>query len=344
MRKARTAFLFVSFAVVVGFILWVYSIFLKPQSLNSDRKVVVIPRGANITKIAAILHGTGVIESERNFIWVAKLTGYEKKLKAGKFQISGSVSNLEAARILFTSKPFEQQITIPEGVTSRKIASLLAKEVEIDSTQFVNLVNDGAFAHTLGVHANGLEGYLFPDSYRLYWGLSAKDAAEIMVKQFFRHLPDSAAIESARRGYTLHQIVTLASIIEGEAVIDSERQIISAVYYNRLRKGIRLQADPTIQYIIPDGPRRLLSKDLQIDSPYNTYLYRGLPPGPINNPGRRSIEAALQPADVPYLYFVARGDGSHIFSVTLTQHNRAKQNFERYRREVNRKKKQQQGG
>lgn len=127
-------------------------------------------------------------------------------------------------------------------------------------------------------------------------------------------------------------------------MIDSERTVISAVYHNRLRKGMRLQADPTIQYIIPDGPRRLLNADLTIDSPYNTYKYAGLPPGPINNPGKKSIEAALSPANVPYLYMVARGDGSHVFSRTLAEHNRAHQAFNRYRREVARQKKNQSRG
>ncbi|MDZ7265633.1 MAG: endolytic transglycosylase MltG, partial [candidate division KSB1 bacterium] len=133
-------------------------------------------------------------------------------------------------------------------------------------------------------------------------------------------------------------ILTLASIIEGEAMVDSERVLVSAVYHNRLQRGMLLQADPTIQYIIPDGPRRLLNRDLRIDSPYNTYLHAGLPPGPVNNPGLRSIYAALNPAPVDYLYLVARGDGTHIFSRNLREHQIAKQKFDMYRKMVNQKR------
>jgi UPF0755 protein len=135
----------------------------------------------------------------------------------------------------------------------------------------------------------------------------------------------------------MHDILTIASIIEGEVIVDAERPIVASVYYNRLRKRIRLQADPTIQYIIPGAPRRLLIKDLEIDSPYNTYVYYGLPPGPINNPGKASIMAAIYPANTKYLYFVAKGDGSHVFSKTLSEHNRAKASFDKIRREVYRK-------
>ena len=138
--------------------------------------------------------------------------------------------------------------------------------------------------------------------------------------------------------FTLNDIITLGSIIEGEAMIDSEMPIISSVYHNRLRTGMLLQADPTIQYIIPDGPRRLLNKDLEIDSPYNTYRYAGLPPGPISNPSKKAVIAALRPADTKYFYFVANGDGSHTFSPNLRQHLRAKQKFDRLRRELYRKK------
>ena len=152
-------------------------------------------------------------------------------------------------------------------------------------------------------------------------------------------MPNSLSNHVFEKGWTVHQILTLASIIEGEAMVDSERAMVSAVYYNRLKQGILLQADPTIQYIIPDGPRRLLRKDLAIDSPYNTYLHPGLPPGPVNNPGLKSILAAINPAHVDYLYLVAKGDGSHIFSRTLREHQIAKQRFDEFRRMINRKKK-----
>ena len=139
--------------------------------------------------------------------------------------------------------------------------------------------------------------------------------------------------------FTPHQVLTLASIIEGEALLDEERPVIASLYHNRLKRGMKLQADPTIQYIIKGPPRRLLIKDLKIDSPYNTYIYKGLPPGPINNPGEASIRATIFPADTNYLYMVAVGDGSHTFSRTLSEHNKAKEAFDKVRREVARERK-----
>ncbi len=318
----------------------VYVLFWKPQS-GAAAKTVIIPRGAGIIRIAALLREEGLLQQPQTFRLAAKILGYEKKLKAGKYLIPANASNIEILRILYQGRPYEESVTIPEGVTARKIASILARKVNIDSSAFMQTVFDSSWARQLGVPAPALEGYLFPDTYRFYWGISPEEVTRIMVRQFFAQLPDSAEERAQELGFSLHEVVTLASIIEGEAVIDSERATISAVYHNRLKRGMLLQADPTIQYIIPDGPRRLLKRDLQIDSPYNTYKYRGLPPGPINNPGRESIIAALYPADVPYLYFVARGDGSHIFSTTYAQHLRAKRAFDRIRRQVAKQKKKQ---
>ncbi len=190
----------------------------------------------------------------------------------------------------------------------------------------------------LGVNAASLEGYLYPNTYSFFWGVSPREIIRTMVQEFYHHVGDSLRQRAAALGLTVHQALTLASIIEGEAVVDSERALIAAVYHNRLRQGILLQADPTIQYIVPGPPRRLRNRDLEIASPYNTYRYPGLPPGPVNNPGLVSIRAALYPAPVNYLYFVARGDGSHVFSRTLEEHLRAKRDFDRVRARVRREK------
>lgn len=328
----------VLFVLMIGFA--AFEIFFKPQNPQED-SIIIIPKGVGVVKITQLLLQQKAVQNGWSFRVAAKVLGVENKLKHGKFLIPKRSNNVQILRLLKAGRPFEELITIPEGVTSRKIASILHRRVNMDSVAFMRVVQDSAFAHQLGIEANSLEGYLFPNTYRFYWEIEPRVAAKIMVEEFFRQLPDSAEARARKMGFTLHQMVTLASIIEGEAVVDSERTIISAVYHNRLRKGILLQADPTIQFIIPDGPRRLLKADLQIDSPYNTYKYPGLPPGPINNPGKKSIEAALAPAEVPYLYFVARGDGSHVFSASYSQHRRAKRAFDRIRREVERKQKQQ---
>ncbi len=312
---------------------------LPPAARFAKREVVVkIPLGTPLTQIAKMLYEEGVIVNIKNFIFTANLFQHTNKVKAGQYQICTGLSNYDVLKILVRGKVSEEKISIPEGYTSRQIASLFQRKLEIDSTQFMQWVMNEDFTHSLGVEQPSLEGYLYPDTYFFQWGNDAPTVIKRLVNEFHRNYNDSLKQKTLEMGWPMNHIVTLASIIEGEAMLDRERSIISAVYHNRLRKGMLLQADPTIQYLIPDGPRRLLKRDLTIVSPYNTYLHPGLPPGPVNNPGIESIIAAIQPADVPYLFFVAQGDGSHHFSGTLQEHLRAKRHFDQYRREVNAKK------
>ena len=214
----------------------------------------------------------------------------------------------------------------------RQIAGILKRRIDIDSLEFLRLATDRRFANSVGIGASNLEGYLFPDTYKLSWGTTPNGVARVMVEQFNRTFTDSLSKRAEEIDLSLAQVVTLASMIEAEAKDGNERDLISAVYHNRMRRGMLLQCDPTVIYALPDLNRPLLLKDLEVDSPYNTYRYPGLPPGPICNPGRASIVAALYPADVNYLYFVATGEGSHIFSTTLTQHNLARAKVKRARR------------
>ena len=188
--------------------------------------------------------------------------------------------------------------------------------------------------NSLKIESESLEGYLYPDTYFFYDGIDEESVIKRLVKEFQVFWSDSNIAMANNMNFSQHEILTLASIIEGEAIYDSERPVISAVYHNRLKKGMKLQADPTVQYVIKDGPRRLLNKDLRIKSPYNTYLYKGLPPGPINSPGFMSLHAALYPKENDYLYFVAKGDGYHTFSKNEKDHERAKRAFQRVRKKV----------
>ncbi|MBN1154495.1 endolytic transglycosylase MltG [candidate division KSB1 bacterium] len=311
---------------------------LPPVHPPEGQDVTVrIRPGSGVTDIARLLKEQGIIQDIDDFIFTAKLFRLSDKLKAGQYQLPTDLSNYGVLKILTEGKVAQLKIVIPEGYTSRQIASLFRRELEIDSTQFMKYVCDNDFIHELGVEDVSLEGYLYPDTYYFHWGLDAESVIRYLVRQFHNKYNDALLEKTRKLGMTVHQVLTLASIIEGEAMLDKERPLISAVYHNRLKRSMLLQADPTIQYIIPDGPRRLLNRDLAIDSPYNTYKYPGLPPGPVNNPGIRSIKGALEPADVPYLYFVAVGDGSHKFSRNLQEHNVAKRQFDAYRREVNRK-------
>lgn len=311
---------------------------LPPVAPKSDQKIAVkIKPGTGVTDIANILNEAGVVPDTDDFIFTVKMFRSSEKLQAGQYQFPTGLSNYDVLKILTQGKVSQTKILIPEGYTARQIASLVQRELEIDSTQFMKLVHDDAFISELSVEDVSLEGYLYPDTYYFYWGITAKEVIRYLVSELLGKYDETLTAKASDLGMTMHQVLTLASIIEGEAMLDKERAIISAVYHNRLKRGMLLQADPTIQYIISDGPRRLLNRDLEIDSPYNTYKYPGLPPGPVNNPGILSIKAALEPADVPYLFFVAVGDGSHKFSRNLQEHNAAKRKFDEYRREVTKK-------
>ena len=212
------------------------------------------------------------------------------------------------------------------------IAKELDEKLGIKTHFFEDEVRNKNLLDKWGIQADSFEGYLFPNTYQFNENESPSDIINVMVQEYKRNLSDVMLIQLSQIKMSEQEVLTLASIIEGEAIYDKERAIISGVYHNRLKKGMRLQADPTIQYILKDGPRRLLNRDLKIVSPYNTYLNKGLPPGPINNPGIESIKAALFPAESDYLYFVARGDGYHTFSITEKQHNKAKRDFQKVRR------------
>jgi len=194
------------------------------------------------------------------------------------------------------------------------------------------VVMDQNFCNSHGISASSLEGFLYPDTYFFPNNPDAEEIIESMVSRFHQVFNKEMQLRTKRIQRTTQEVVTLASIVEGEAVIDSERPTIAALYLNRLKKEMLLQADPTIQYIIPDGPRRLTTRDLQIESKYNTYRYKGLPPGPVNNPGLASINAVLFPDSVNYLFMVANGDGSHTFSNNISEHIAAKRRFDRIRR------------
>jgi UPF0755 protein len=318
----------------------IYLIFLHPNPVtdNASPVEIKIKSGTEFPKISGQLFEKGLIKHRPVFELAARSTRSVNKIRAGKYQISPGLSNWKLLQQLTTGRVKQERITIPEGKTHRYIASLLQEIIEVDSVNFVALVHDSAFARELGIAAPTLEGYLFPDTYFFTWGLSARQCVQAMLKQFHLNFPDSILDTDPRLGLSRHELVILASLIEGEAQVDSERPIISAIYRNRLAQDMLLQSCPTVQFLLPGGPRRLLNADLEIESPYNTYIYLGLPPGPINNPGKSSLLAAAEPADVPYLFMVARGDGGHRFSTTLSGHIAGKREFDKIRREVAREK------
>ncbi len=332
MKKSRLIAL-TGIVSMAGVLLWLFTSPVTHGTGQDEFQFKIIP-GMSFNSIMAGLVEKGIISETTKPRLVARIIGTGSGLKVGKYKITGGLSSYQLIKLLSEGRSVNERITIPEGLQSRQIASILAKGVEIDSIAFMQHVQDTSLLREFGLSGDCLEGYLFPNTYDFQFGKSAKSVVRTMLKEFNRQVGDSLRTVINSGKMTLLETLTLASIIEGEAVVDSERALISAVYHNRLRRGIPLQADPTIQYIIKDGPRRLLTKDLRIDSPYNTYLNRGLPPGPINNPGLASVVAAIQPDNAPFLYFVANGDGTHTFSRTLREHNRAKARFDKYRRKI----------
>ncbi len=313
-----------------------------PQDLEKRPAVtVLIPQGATFGAIADTLMAHSLLRHREWFLFLGKITGKESRMHAGMFAVPRGLNSWQVLVYLETAKNVLLKVTIPEGLRTERVATILQRKIGVDSARFVQLVRDSAFVRRLGVPAPSLDGFLMPETYFFQWKTPEEVIIRTLVKNTMRLFePDSVRRQLQQLNMSILEIVTLASIIEGEVMVDSERVLVSSVFHNRLKRGWRLQADPTIQFLLKDGPRRLTYRDLEIDSPYNTYKYAGLPPGPINNPGKQSILAAIFPAQTRYLYFVASGDGGHRFSRTLKEHLKWKRHFDKIRREVYWKKRQ----
>ena len=325
--------------IIIASILAFYLLVIYwPQSNPYERVEINIPKGVTLSQIGNILKEESIISNKRTFTMAVKSLGHEKNIPAGRYVLHNALNNRAIINQLVYGVPSLKSITVLEGWTIYQIANELEKELKISKKTFLRLCNDQRVIKLFNLEGNSLEGYLFPDTYTFAEGVDPYLVLTRMVNEFINNITKSMEVQAQEMNMSLLEVITLASIIEGEAIYDSERAIISAVYHNRLKRGMKLQADPTIQYIIDDGPRRLLNDDLKIESKYNTYLYRGLPPGPINNPGKESIIAALYPSVNEYLYFVARGDGYHTFSTNEKDHNKAKKKFQEVRRRVKQQK------
>lgn len=321
--------------IIIASILAFYLLVIYwPQSNPYERVEINIPKGVSLSQIGNILKEESIISNKRTFTMAVKSLGHEKNIPAGRYVLHNALNNRAIINQLVYGVPSLKSITVLEGWTIYQIANELEKELKISKKTFLRLCNDQRVIKLFDLEGNSLEGYLFPDTYTFAEEVDPYLVLTRMVNEFINNITKSMEVQAQEMNMSLLEVITLASIIEGEAIYDSERAIISAVYHNRLKRGMKLQADPTIQYIIDDGPRRLLNNDLKIESKYNTYLYRGLPPGPINSPGKESIIAALYPSVNEYLYFVARGDGYHTFSTNEKDHNKAKKKFQEVRRRV----------
>ncbi|HUI90868.1 MAG TPA: endolytic transglycosylase MltG [Chitinivibrionales bacterium] len=302
-----------------------------PLHARGKQVEFTIEKGAPLHDIAAALKRERVIPSSKALIVWMKLAGTEKKIQAGRASFFEGEGVAAAASQLLHAEPIELVLTVPEGLTLRQTAEIVARTLKVDSAAFVKACEDSAVARACGINEPTLEGYLFPDTYRLPPAITAEDIVKRMTEHFNEKYAAIAQPPDAGAALTRHEAVILASIIEKEAAVAAERPLISGVFHNRLKKGIPLGADPTTRYILGKFSGPLHVSELAVQSPYNTRLHAGLPPGPICSPGLASLTAALNPEQTKMLYFVAKwdGSGSHDFSMTNAEHARKKEEIVR---------------
>ena len=306
------------FFVVLG---WLYYIFFTSNYYSGKSPVrFEITKGENLDQITDSLYKHHLIPNRTSMKVAAFLYGAEKRIRAGRYEIPNGLSYLDLAELfLYGKADYLVNVKLYDGSRIKSMAATLKVSAFIDSVTFVNVCNDREFLDSIGLDYPTIEGYLLPQQYSIYERSSAREVIKKIYNGFNNFFNDSLK-------------ATLASIIEGETKKTEEMPVIAEVYYNRLKRGMKLEADPTIQYLIEGKWRRILYKDLKTNSPYNTYMNYGLPPGPINNPGKSALLAALYPDDNNYLYFVADGNGGHKFSRTYSEHLRNVREFRRWRR------------
>jgi UPF0755 protein len=308
------------------------AIFLRaPGPPRTTPVVVTVDEGERFGEVAEDLRRQGVLRHPLPLVLWARLTRQDRAVHWGEYLITTPLSPLELLARLSGPPDPVHPITIPEGFSMRQVVQLLASSGFGSEESFTCLLQDPLFLAAEDLPPEGAEGYLFPDTYAFPLATPQERILRAMVRRFHEVFTPPLVLRAAALGLTEQQAVTLASIVEAEAARPEERRLIAAVFLNRLRRGMPLQSDPTVLYGRTDGDRTITRADLARPTPYNTYTIGGLPPAPIANPGRASLEAAVDPAPVDYLYFVARGDGSHEFSTTLAAHNAAVARYQRHR-------------
>jgi len=310
-----------SIAITILIICATSMISVNNRQLNTT--VITIEKGMSLNTVSNLLLENEIIVNQNIFKLKVIIRGMASKIPTGKFLIDGKISDAILIDLIFNKGPIKLKLTIPEGSRSKDLFQNINALLNTNY-DFNKYFSSTEILEQYQVDASSLEGYLYPDTYYLYHDSSPKEIIDILLSEFWKKFDENLQDRANQLGFSVHEVVTLASIIEGEAMLDSERSTISSVYHNRLKINMKLQADPTIQYIIPGPPKTLSNRDLKIKSDYNTYLNYGLPPGPINNPGIASIKAALYPEDTNFIFFVAQGDGSHAFTTNEKDHEEAK--------------------
>jgi len=310
-------------SIAISFLIILSTAFLSINNREITPKTITINKGMSLNTVINLLQENSIIINKNVLKAKIMIQGLSSKVPTGTFLIEGKVSDSKLIDIIFNKGPIKLKLTIPEGTSSKKIFESINLLLNTNY-QFEDLLTEKNILSKYDIDGSSFEGYLYPNTYYFYYDTSPEDIIDTLVSQFWKEFDENLISRANELGLSVHEVVTLASIIEGEAMLDNERSTISSVYHNRLKINMKLQADPTIQYIIKGPPKTLSTRDLRIKSPYNTYQNYGLPPGPINNPGIQSIKAALYPLETNYLFFVAQGDGSHAFTTNEKDHEAAK--------------------
>jgi UPF0755 protein len=336
MRRLALLFLFLVFVAAGAAATWLYIGVNHPyRGYAGAEQFVEIPSGEGSVTIARALVTAGVVRDVTSFRVALWLNGKARRLQAGEYRFDHPISAREVADKIARGEIYVVPITFREGLTIKQMAAEYEAKQFGSAVDFEGAAGDAALIRAMDPDAHDLEGYLFPDTYKLPRKTTAAQLVARMVTDFEKAVTPQLLDQISAERLTIHQWVTLASIVEKETGSASERPLVAAVYLNRLKRGMALQCDPTVIYALDRAglyEGNLTRANMLIDSPYNTYRYPGLPPGPIASPGRASLEAAAKPADVPYLYFVAKGDGTHAFASTLEEHNRNVALYQLHRR------------
>ncbi len=304
-------------------LLWYLVCLFSPPGDGTVVRDISFPPGSGIRKLADELKAGGVIRSSWHFVLLTRLRGQAHKLKAGEYCFNAGMRPAQILKKLSTGDVDYRKFSMPEGYSIYQAAELLEQKGLFEKDEFLKKCRDADLLSSLGLNHQSVEGYLYPSTYNLTRGSNEEQLITQMVSQFNKKYAELSKTIGEAAGMSRNEIVTLASVIEKEAVSPEEKPLISSVFHNRLRLGMPLQSDPTAVYGVRAYSGKVTKADILRPSPYNTYLNRGLPPGPIGNPGKDAIQAAMNPSRTDYIYFVARQDGTHQFSRTLDEHNRA---------------------
>ena len=335
MNKNRSKIIIVliilsAFLSLIGFSLFfkISAFIEKPLNISAREKIFIIKPGQSLNVISANLEKESIISNNTYFTLFTKFKKAGRNLQAGEYLLSGSKSPEQILEILKKGKVKLCRITLPEGLNINEVALLVEKAGFCNKTEFKNLCKSSVFITSLGIKAASLEGYLFPDTYFFSKQVSCKKVITTMVAHFKKIFTKEWILKAKAMNFSIHDIVILASIIEKETGDASERPIIASVFHNRLKKKMRLESDPTVIYGIKDFDGNIKRRHLKEKTPYNTYQVKGLPIGPIANPGALSLQAALNPANTSYFFFVSKKDTTHKFSKTIQEHNKAVRKYQ----------------